>query len=75
MPQNLREYTVINLVNFVKVRIYLCKDEDFNKLDAIIKPLVKPVLKYKTGIFALRNQYIAHVQEEGRKFEVQIQYS
>ncbi|MGY5147602.1 MAG: hypothetical protein ACW9W4_06360 [Candidatus Nitrosopumilus sp. bin_7KS] len=67
-----REYTVINLLNFLRVRIDLCKNEDFRKLDAVIKPLVKPILEHEQAIIALRNQYIAHVQEKGQKFEVKM---
>jgi len=67
-----REYTVINLVSFIKVRRDLVKHEDFRKLDDVIKPLVEPILKHEDAIFQLRNQYLAHVQEDGRKFEVLI---
>lgn len=67
-----REYTVINLVSFIKVRRDLVKHEDFRKLDDVIKPLVDPILEHEDPIFQLRNQYLAHVQEDGRKFEVLI---
>jgi len=67
-----REYTVINLVSFIKVRRDLVKHEDFRKLDDVIKPLVDPILKHEDAIFQLRNQYLAHIQEDGRKFEVLI---
>jgi hypothetical protein len=67
-----REYTVINLVSFIKARLDLVKHEEFKKLDDIIKPLISPILKYQNPIFELRNQHLAHVQEEGRKFEVMI---
>ncbi len=67
-----REYTVINLVNFIKVRRDLTKNKDFEKLDDVLKPLVEPILKHENAIFQLRNQYIAHVQEDGRKFKVMI---
>ncbi|NND87559.1 MAG: hypothetical protein HKM23_09645 [Nitrosopumilus sp.] len=67
-----REYTVINLVSFIKVRRDLVKHDEFKKLDDVIKPLIAPILKYEGAIFELRNQHLAHVQEEGRKFEVMI---
>ncbi len=67
-----REYTVINLVSFIKVRLDLLKHDKFKELDDVIKPLVSPILKYQNAIFELRNQHLAHIQEDGRKFEVMI---
>ncbi len=65
-----REVTVEQLHNFIKIRKDLLTNQEFKKLDDIVKPLVEPILQYEEPIKKLRNQYVAHIQEESRKFEL-----
>ena len=70
MRHLLREVTVEQLHNFIKIRRDLLKNPEFRKLDGIIKPLIESILQYEEPIKELRNQYVAHIQEESRKFEL-----
>ena len=63
-----REITVEQLHNFIRVRYDLVRNVEFKKLDNIIKILIEPVLEYKQPIKELRDNYVAHIQESGRKF-------
>jgi len=65
-----REVTVEQLHNFIKIRNDLLQNPEFKKLDDIIKVLIEPILEYEKPIKELRNNYVAHIQEEGRKFKV-----
>lgn len=65
-----REVVVEQLHNFIKIRGDLLKNTDFKKLDDVVYPLVKPILDKQTPIKLLRNNYISHVQESGRKFKL-----
>jgi len=65
----LREYAVIQLHNFLIIRKDLLQDTNFRKLDNVIKPLIQPILNNITGIKQMRHNYIAHIQEKGRKFK------
>lgn len=64
-----REITVEQLHNFIKIRRDLIKNSKFKELDSIIKELIEPILEFKKPIKELRNNYVAHIQEEGRKFK------
>lgn len=66
-----REITVEQLHNFIKIRKDLVKNPKFKKLDDIIKVLIEPILEFEIPIAKMRNQYVAHIQEEGgKKFKV-----
>ncbi|MCH7560766.1 MAG: hypothetical protein IIC67_05265 [Thaumarchaeota archaeon] len=66
----LREYAVIQLHNFMIIRKDLLKNPKFQKFDDAIKPLIQPILDHEIGIKQMRHNYIAHIQEKGRKFKV-----
>jgi len=66
----LREYAIIQLHNFLIIRNDLLKNSNFKKLDDVIKPLIQPILVQKEGIKQMRHNYVAHIQERGRKFRV-----
>jgi len=66
----LREVTVEQLHNFIKIRKDLLRNPDFRKLDDIIKVLIEPILEHKKPIKELRHNYVAHIQEKGRNFDV-----
>lgn len=68
----LREYNIINLYNFIKIRESLLKDFALNnkrQLDTALKPFWEPIVKRKAVIEELRNAYFAHLQEENMPFE------
>ncbi|NIP62219.1 MAG: hypothetical protein GWN01_16260, partial [Nitrosopumilaceae archaeon] len=65
-----REVTVEQLHNFLKIRKDLLQNPDFKKLDDIIKVLVEPILDNEKPIKELRHNYVAHIQEKGRNFDV-----
>jgi len=65
-----REVTVEQLHNFIKIRTDLLQNPEFKKLDDIIKDLLEPILAYEKPIKELRHNYVAHIQEKGRKFKV-----
>ena len=65
-----REVTVEQLHNFIKIRKDLLQNAEFKKLDDIIKVLIKPILEHEKPIKELRHNYVAHIQEDGRKFKV-----
>ncbi|AFS82567.1 hypothetical protein [Candidatus Nitrosopumilus sediminis] len=64
-----REIVVEQLHNFIKIRNDLRKNSKFEKLDEIIKIMVEPILEHKKPIKELRNNYVSHIQEGGRKFK------
>jgi len=66
----LREVLVEQLHNFIKIRMDLRRNSDFKKLDDIIKILVEPILEKEKPIKELRHNYVAHIQEKGRNFDV-----
>ena len=63
-----REVTIEQLHNFIIIRTDLVQNTEFQKLDNIIKILIEPILEYEELIKELRHNYIAHIQESGRKF-------
>jgi hypothetical protein len=64
-----REVVVEQLHNFIKIRKDLLKNSKFEKLDDIIQVMVGPILEHKKPIKELRNNYVSHIQEEGRRFK------
>jgi len=65
-----REVAIEQLHNFIKIRSDLIQNPKFKKLDDIIKEVVEPILQHKEPIAKLRNNYVAHIQEDGRNFKV-----
>ena len=66
-----REVTVEQLHNFIRIRNDLLENSEFKKLDDIIKVLIEPILEHEAPIAIMRNQYVAHIQEEGgKKFKI-----
>jgi len=69
----IREYMVIQLHNFIKIRQKLIKNQKVKKIDNCLEPLWDPIMKVKTPIKKLRNKYIAHIQDDEKNpFEVTI---
>ena len=71
-----REMIILQLDNFLKIRDELLKDTSFKKLDNCLFPLWQPIIKIKTPMRKIRNNYVAHVQEDKfikKPFEVMIQ--
>ena len=64
-----REITIEQLHNFIRIRKDLVKNSVFEKLDNILKVMIEPILEYEEPIKKLRNNYVSHIQEEGRKFK------
>lgn len=65
-----REVTIEQLHNFIKIRKDLLQNPEFKKLDDIIKVLIEPILEHEKPIKELRHNYVAHIQEKGRNFDV-----
>lgn len=69
----IREYIIIQLHNFIKIRHKLIQNPKVKKIDDCLKPLWNPILEVKIPIKKLRNKYIAHIQENEKKpFEISI---
>lgn len=68
----LRDSIILNLYNFLKARRDLMSDPCYKDLDEALRPLIGPILDVETPITKLRDRYIAHIQERGRPFKVQI---
>lgn len=73
----LREYTIVQLYSFIKIRRSLLKGlrmhENGIELDKCLKPLWQPIFDNEKGIRELRHSYLAHMQEEGQPFEKHIE--
>ena len=66
----IRELAVIKLHSFLKARELFLEDlssADKKMVDASLSPLWEPIFKQKEAIRLLRNKYLAHMQEEGKK--------
>lgn len=50
--------------NFIVIREELLKNNKFKKLDGCLTQLWEPILDLKTPIRKIRNNYIAHIQDE-----------
>jgi hypothetical protein len=68
-----REMIMIQLHNFVIVRKKLCKNEEFRDLDSCLDLLWKPIMEKAEAIKLIRNNYIAHIQEKIKSFDLMIQ--
>ena len=66
---NLRDFCVEQLHNWIKIRKDMRKDPKFKKLDDLITPLIQPILDKKKPLKKLRDNYVSHIQEEGRNFK------
>ena len=65
-----RDFAIEQLHNFINIRTDLITDSNFIKLDNIIKEIIEPILKYEEPIKKLRNNYVAHIQEQRKNFKV-----
>lgn len=69
----IREYIVLQLHGFIKIRKKLIKNPKIKIIDDCLEPLWQPILELKTPIKKLRNKYIAHIQDNERTpFEISI---
>lgn len=67
-----RELIIIKLHTFLKIRKSLLEDLLVLKKESVdesLRPLLEPILNQKEGIRLLRNQYLAHMQDETHPFE------
>ena len=64
----LRESAIQQLHNFMKIRKDLITNSEFKKLDDRINVLIQPILVHEEGITEMRNNYVAHIQENRRNF-------
>jgi len=64
-----RDVAVEQLHNFMKIRTALLENPSFVKLDDIIKEVIAPILEKEEPITELRHNYVAHIQEQGRRFK------
>lgn len=69
----LRDSIILNLHNLLQARRDLMSDPLYRCLDELLTPLIGPILDVKTPIKKLRDEYIAHIQEHRRPFNVRIQ--
>jgi len=72
----IREMVILQLDNFLKIRDELLNESSFKKLDNCLSLLWQPIVKVKTPIRKIRNNYVAHIQEDKfvkKPFEVMIQ--
>jgi hypothetical protein len=61
----IREYVVIQLNNFIKIRRSLLNNsEKIKQIDKCLEPLWNPIFKHEKAIRELRNSYLAHMQEK-----------
>lgn len=68
-----RESIIVQLHNFIILHDEMIKDPQIKKIDDSLTPLIKPILELRVGIKQLRHNYIAHIQEKGKPFDIQIQ--
>ncbi|MDH3395543.1 MAG: hypothetical protein OEL52_05235 [Nitrosopumilus sp.] len=66
----LRETIVVQLHNFIRIRENLIKETKIQELDNCLEPLWDPIINLEIPIKKLRNQYIAHIQEEEKPFKI-----
>jgi hypothetical protein len=65
----LRETIVVQLHNFIRIRENLIKETKIQELDNCLEPLWDPIINLEIPIKKLRNQYIAHIQEEKNRLK------
>lgn len=71
--QIVREMIMIQLDNFIVVRRKLLQNKEFRKLDSCLDLLSKPIMEKEKPIKLLRNNYIAHIQDKEKPFELMVQ--
>lgn len=59
-----REYIIVQLQNFIKIRKTLCTIGNLKEVDECLRPLWEPILVHEKAIQELRNSYFAHMQEK-----------
>jgi hypothetical protein len=73
---SIREYSIIQLHNFIKIRNSVRRDLRLIKreiVDISLKPFWEPIFKQKDAIKEFRNQYLAHLQEDENAFSKTIE--
>ena len=68
-----REFAIEQLHNLLKIRNDMLEIPKFKKLDDIISPIIKPIMDCTKPIKLIRNNYISHVQDGDRKFNLGLQ--
>ena len=68
-----REFTIEQLHNLLKIRADMLKIPEFKKLDDVISPIIKPIIDCTKPIKLIRSNYISHVQDGDRKFNLGLQ--
>ncbi len=72
----LREYAMLQLLNFIDARKDLLKNQKssnkFLSIDKVLEPQWKPVFAHEKGIREIRNCYLGHIQNWGKNFEITI---
>lgn len=72
----LREYAMIQLLNFIEARknmIKTIKQKRFHSIDKVLGPQWKPIFEHEKGIREIRNSYLGHIQNWGKSFEITIE--
>ena len=68
-----REFTIEQLHNLLKIRNDMLEIPKFKKLDNVISPIIKPIIDCTKPIKLIRSNYISHVQDGNRKFNLGLQ--
>jgi hypothetical protein len=71
----LREYAMIQLLNFIEARKNMkkrIKEKRFHSIDKVLEPMWKPIFDHEDGIREIRNSYLGHIQNWGKSFEITI---
>ena len=64
----IRENIVIQFHNFIQIRNDLIEDPKIKIVDELIKLCWEPITKFQEPITQLRHNYLAHIQEDNRRF-------
>ena len=65
----IRENIVIQFYNFIQIRNDLIEDPKIKIVDELIKLCWEPITKFQEPITQLRHNYLAHIQEDNRRFK------
>lgn len=65
----IRENIVVQFHNFIQIRNDLIKDPKIKIIDEAVKPCWEQIIKFQEPITQLRHNYIAHIQENNRRFK------
>lgn len=65
----IRENIVVQFHNFIQIRNDLIKDPKIKTVDEVVKPCWEQIIKFQEPITQLRHNYIAHIQEDNRRFK------